>query len=120
MLGIKSDKVEKMPESVIPKQEGPKLIPLHWEPIGMSASELKHSIWGNISGNAKISSLRDEEMEKLASMFCRKEAVIKKSTAGGAQLAIQEEKAAEGKPVGPPKLKTIDMSRCVKNTLLSC
>jgi hypothetical protein len=53
-------------------------------------------------------------MEKLASMFCRKEAVAKKSVSTSSNKLMQEEVVTNGKPSGPPKLKVIDMSRCDK------
>ena len=102
VIGIKSDKEVKN-EKKEKKPEGPKLIPLHWDPIGMSANELKTSIWGELQGTEKLG-LGQEEMNQLASMFGRKETVVKKS-------ASEDSKSVVEKNVGPPKLRTIDMSR---------
>lgn len=103
VLGIKTEK-EANNEKKEKKSEGPKLIPLHWDPIGMSANELKSSIWGELQGTDKLG-LGQEEMNQLASMFGRKETVSKKASSEESNKSVVEKSA------GPPKLRTIDMSR---------
>lgn len=76
-----------------------KLIALHWDP--MSNIDMKNSIWGELQGSNKIKGLEEGEMERLTSMFCKKENKIKKD----------DEKKVEEKTSGPPKLRVIDTTR---------
>lgn len=76
-----------------------KLIALHWDP--MAHTDLKDSIWGKLQGSNQIKGLGEEEMERLALMFGKKEKKEK----------VAEEKKPEDAKSGPPKLTVIDTTR---------
>ncbi len=79
------------------------LISLHWDPIGnLSQKELQGSFWGELRGKNKSCSLGGEEMDRLASMFAKKDTNAPKK---------EEATKPTGEKASAPKLKFIEMSR---------
>ena len=56
-----------------PKNKGPQLLGLHWEPLAENTGSLSKSMWGDIhSSDVDSSDLHEKEFDTLSTMFSRK------------------------------------------------